>query len=189
MVAFNASNVRGACTVDGTAFWVTGNGSTAASAGVQYVTLGATTTPTQIFSTITNMRQVHVYGSQLYASTGSTAATGTGVYAIGTGTPTTTGQTGTRLATTVGPNSFAVLDLDPNVAGVDTIYVANDTGGVAATVNLQKWTFNGTVWAPATFVPTAGTTGAVNLLGLTTWLEGTAVHIVVTTTESPARIL
>jgi hypothetical protein len=186
--AFSTNSVRASTSVDGTAFWVTGNGSST-TGGLHYVALGSTGATTRVFSSVNNLRGTHVFDSQLYASSASTNAPGTGVLAIGTGLPTTTGQTATRLATTAAPDSFALLDLDTNVAGLDTMYVTVDTGGAAGTVNMQKWTFNGSVWTQATFAPTVTGTTAPNTIGLATWVDGSTAHIVVTTNESPSRIL
>jgi hypothetical protein len=156
------------------------------------VTLASTGSATQVFSAVNNLRQVHVFASQLYASSASGTTT-RGVLAIGSGLPTTAGQTSTQIAgdpAAASPNSFAVLDLDTNVAGVDTIYLALDVGGMAGKVNIQKWTNSGTAWSQVTaFAPTVTGTAIPNALGLATWLEGTAVRVIVTTSESPARIL
>jgi hypothetical protein len=190
--AFSQSSVRGASTVDGSAFWVSGN-SGGSTGGVHYATLGSTGATTRVFTTVDNLRHTHVFGSQLYASSasGTALAMTRGVLAIGSGTPTTAGQAATQVApfsAGITFTGFAVLDLDPNVAGVDTMYVGFDGGGASGIVNLQKWTFNGTSWTQMVFAPTAtGTT--LNTQGLTTWLDGTTVHIVVTTAEATTRIL
>ncbi|HEY5945700.1 MAG TPA: hypothetical protein VIV40_09425, partial [Kofleriaceae bacterium] len=191
--AFSGSSVRAACTADGTAFWLTGTSSPSGTGGVQYATLGSTGAPTQVFSTINNLRHAHVFASQLYVT--SASGTGThGLFAVGSGLPTTTGQTTTSivpLSDTSNPDSFAVLDVDANVAGLDTIYIALDSGGTAGKVNIQKWTFNGSAWSQATtFAPTVTGTSVPNTLGLATWIDSSnAVHIIVTTSEPTSRIL
>ncbi len=188
--AFNASSVRGACTDDGTTFWVTGTSSAAATGGVQYTTLGSTSNPTQISSTVTNLRNVAIFDDQLYAST---AAGTRGVFTIGSGLPTTTGQVAVQIAssspTSASPQSFAIVDVNGD-GDLDTMYVTQDSGTLAGKVNLQKWTYNGTIWSQVTaFGATAGTTTPTTA-GLTTWLDSTGkVHIIVTTGESPSRIL
>jgi hypothetical protein len=180
--AFSGSSVRAACSVDGAAFWLTG-----ASQGVLYAALGTTGAPTAISNTVTNLRHAHIFASQLYVSSGSGATT-RGVLAIGTGTPSTAGQLAIQVApfaSTLSPDSFAVLDLDPDVDGVDTIYVAADTGGTAGTVNVQKWMFDGAAWIQAAaFAPTVTGTTVPNTLGLATWVDDATVHIVVTTTDN-----
>jgi hypothetical protein len=141
----------------------------------------------QIVATPSNVRHIHIFGSQLYIS--SSSGTSTGVLSVGSGTPTTTGQTATLLATVTNSDSFAVLDVDPNVPGMDTIYIAVDTGGTAGVVNMQKWTFDGSVWTQATFAPTVTGTTVPRTIGLAAWRDGGATHLVVSTVESPARIL
>jgi hypothetical protein len=190
--AFSTSSIRGVASVDGTAFWASGNSGSGSTGGVHYVLLGSTGATTRISGTVNNLRHAHIFGSQLYV--GSASGTGThGVLAVGSGTPTTTGQVAAQVApfpNTLSPNSFAVLDLNPVVNGVDTIYLAFDQAGVAGTANVQKWTYDGNAWTQATFAPTLTGTAVPNGLGLATWLEGSAVHIIMTTNEgSTSRLI
>ncbi|TCO54984.1 ExeM/NucH family extracellular endonuclease [Actinocrispum wychmicini] len=132
--AFSGNNVRGAATDDGSRFWVVG-----ANGGVRLANLGAGTT-TQINSAApTNIRAVSVSGGQLSISTGSGT---TGVYAVGSGLPTTGGQTPTLTAAAPSPYGFVALDRDPGVPGVDTLYVADDS----ASGGILKFSFDGTTW-------------------------------------------
>lgn len=189
--AFNGSSIRGVASSDGTAFWATGNSGSGSTGGVHYVTLGSTGTTVRVSGTQNNLRHAHVFGGQLYVSSAAGNMT-RGVLAVGSGLPTTTGQTAVRVApfpSTLSANSFAVLDLNPDVAGPDTIYLAFDQAGVAGTANIQKWTFDGTTWAQATFAPTLTGTVIPMATGLTTWLEGSAVHIVMATSETPSRLV
>jgi hypothetical protein len=188
--AFSGSSIRGVTSNDGTAFWASGNSGSGSTGGVHYVTLGSTGETVRM-SGPNNLRHTHIYDGQLYIS--SAAGTGThGVLAVGTGLPTTTGQTATQVApfpNTLSANSFAVLDLNPVVLGPDTIYIAFDQGGVAGTANIQKWTFDGTTWAQASFAPTLTSTSAPNAIGLTTWVEGSNVTIILSTSETPSRLV
>jgi hypothetical protein len=188
--AFSTSSIRGVTSNDGTAFWATGNSGSGSTGGFHYVTLGSTGTTVRI-SGPNNLRHTHIFGGQLYIS--SAAGTGThGVLAVGTGLPTTAGETAVQVASfpnTLSANSFAVLDLNPIVLGPDTIYIAFDQGGVAGTANIQKWTFDGTTWTQASFAPTLTSTSAPNAIGLTTWVEGSNVTIVLSTSESPSRLV
>jgi hypothetical protein len=77
-----SSNVRSATSDDGTNVWVSGNGT-----GASFATLGATTS-TQLAAATTNVRQVQIFGGQLYG-----AINGGAVSTIGSGLPTTGGQT------------------------------------------------------------------------------------------------
>ncbi|KPL86709.1 CHRD domain-containing protein [Herpetosiphon geysericola] len=129
--AYSGNNIRGA-TGTGSNVWSSGTGSTA---GVRYLNgLGTTTT----LITPTNTRVVHTFGGNLYFS--SSAATSRGVYQIGTGLPTTSGQSITQIVSSTSAYGFVFLDREPSVAGVDTLYVADDM------TNLRKFSFNGTSW-------------------------------------------
>ena len=148
--AFTGNNVRGATSQDGTAFWVSGAGTIATdtppfNGGIWYVGLGGSSpSPVQItMPTATqpnNTRWLHIFGGQLYA----TASSGSffSVFPVGTGLPTTAGQTaatpnGLPIAT-ASPFSFVFFDLDPNVAGFDTLYISDD--GNATFQGIEKWT-------------------------------------------------
>ncbi len=170
--AYSANNIRGACSVDGTAFWTSGTAATGGS--VRYATLGGTTS-TQLSTTITNIRVVNVFDNQLYV----TSATGTfqGVSSVGGGTPTTSGQTITLLSgfpTASGPSPYA-FSVSPDG---NTIYVADDrtngSGGV------QKWTLSGT-WTLAYTHTASATTGC---RGLTVDWSGTNPVIYATSTDN-----
>src|SRR5262249_52277751 len=72
----------------------------------------------------------------------------------------------------------------PNVAGVDTIYVA-DARATASGGGVQKWKSNGTVWTlAATFASGLGA-GTYHLAATTT---PAGVLLYVTTAETPARL-
>ena len=90
--AFSGNNVRGAASVDGTSFYVSGN--SASSGGVWWIPLG-TTGGSQILTTPSNTRSVHVQGGQLYVDSG--ASNVNVVHSVGSGTPTTIGQVATAL--------------------------------------------------------------------------------------------
>jgi hypothetical protein len=184
--AFNASSVRGATSTDGISIWVSGNG-TAAVGGVHYTTLGAFGS-TQILSAPNNARFVHAISNQLFGSSG--AGTFVNVFTIGSGFPTSTGQTATSLPgmpTVTGPSpySFALVDRLPGIAGVDTLYVADDRS-IANGGGIQRWVYDGFSW---TLETTFGD-GTSGVRGLAATIEGTGVRIVATTSESPTnRIL
>ncbi|MBK9266930.1 MAG: hypothetical protein IPM54_45045 [Polyangiaceae bacterium] len=184
--AFSTSSVRGATSTDGISIWVSGNG-TASLGGVHHTTLGASGT-TQILAAPSNARFVNVVSNQLYGTSG--AGTFVNVFTIGTGVPTSSGQTATPLPgmpTTTGPSpyAFALVDRLPAVAGVDTLYVADDrailNGG-----GIQRWVYDGFSWLHET---TFGD-GTSGVRGLAAKIEGTGVRIIATTSESPTnRIL
>jgi hypothetical protein len=182
--SYSGSNPRSACSTDGTVFWLGGNSTS--NGGVRYATLGATTS-TQIAATPANTRVVQIFNSQLYMSSASGANVGVNV--VGTGLPTTTGQTSTLIvptSTTATAYSFAIFDRDV-VPGFDTMYVAIDALPGADRINIQKWYFNGTVWSQdTTFMPTLLGSN-VGTRGLAAWDENGSIRVVATTNEASAN--
>ena len=161
----SGNNPRSAASLDGTGLYGTGG-----AGGVRFAANTSAPTPTtstQVSSTVANLRNVNIFGGQLFVSTssGSTVRIGT----VGSGTPTTAGQTITNLPgfpVTGSPYQFILLDLIPNVGftpaggtntGLDTLYVADDSPGT-----IQKYRFDGTnfvVGGTATFAGARGLTG------------------------------
>ncbi len=149
------NNPRSVASTDGMNLWVSG-----AAGGVRFTTLGATTS-TQLSTSVSNIRQTNIFASQLYVSdsSGSSIRLGT----VGSGLPTTSGQTITNLAgipTNGSPYAFFFADLDNN-PGLDTVYVADDASG------LQKYALVGTTWTAEGIVGSAtdtyrGVTGVVS---------------------------
>ena len=156
--AYSGNNIRSATSTNGMDLWT---GGTASSGGsVRYTTLGGTTS-TQLSTTITNIRVVNIFNGQLYCS----SATGSfqGVSTVGSGTPTTSGQTITLLPgfpTASGPSSY-----DFWLADASTMYVADDrtngSGGV------QKWAFNGSAWSLQYTLASSAATGLRSITGAT----------------------
>ena len=152
------NNPRSVASSDGINLWVAG-----AAGGIRYATLGATTS-VQLSTTVANLRQVGIFGGQLYVSDSSGSAVRLGT--VGTGTP-TAGQTITNLAafpTAGSPYGFFFADLD-GVTGVDTVYVADDTAGTPGGVTKYSlvagaWIANGTAGAAADLY--RGLTGSVS---------------------------
>jgi DNA/RNA endonuclease G (NUC1) len=161
--SFSGGGPRSVVSDAGTNFWAVGSVS-----GVQYITLGATSS-TQVNSTATNLRGTNIFGGQLYISSGAgTIRMG----AVGTGTPTSSGQTITNLPgfpATTAANGFFFADLNAGVAGVDTLYVADDGTGQVLKYSLVggNWVANGSVAVTAA----RGLTGSVS--GTTVTLFGT----------------
>jgi predicted extracellular nuclease len=160
------NNPRSAASSNGTDLWVGG-----AAGGVRYTTLGSSTS-TQLSTTVTNIRQVNLFVGQLYASdsSGSTVRLGT----VGSGEPTTSGQTITNLPgfpTSGSPYAFFFADLSAAVPGVDTLYVASDDAAALTKYSLVNgsWTSNGTVG-----------TSTDAYRGLTATVSGTTVTLFAT---------
>jgi hypothetical protein len=146
-------NPRAAVSYDGTGFWVVGGG-TGTTGGMWYAPLGATVTTTtggtQIFSaTSTGTYGVWtcgIFNDQLYGTANTQTPLLLGLYQTDTALPIIAatpiqfiGNSGSS------PLDFAVLDLDPDIAGVDTVYLSDErtaaTGG-----GIQKWVNRGSGW-------------------------------------------
>ena len=142
--SYSGNSLRSAASTNGTDIWLAGTGSTG-TAGVRYTTKGSTTS-TQLSTSVTNIRVVNIFNGQLYCTTGSGAFKS--ISAVGTGLPTTAGQT---IAVLPGMPNLAASTEDPNTFSIrpgagDTAYIAdsrakNRNGGV------QKWAYNGSTWA------------------------------------------
>jgi hypothetical protein len=139
--AFTGNNIRSATTIDGTSFWIAGPGVTSNN-GIRFATLGATTSTSLNSAAPTNNRIVNIINNQLYTSTGSGTV---GIYAIGSGVPTSGPQTPSILTgTSVASGSpYDYVFADPN-----TLYVADDrSSGTGA--GLEKLTQSGGTWTLA----------------------------------------
>ncbi|MFD2717168.1 IPT/TIG domain-containing protein [Hymenobacter monticola] len=175
--AYSGNNLRSATTVDGTAFYTAGSGG-----GVRYVPFanpgGTSGTTVSISTTPSNLRYVNTFGGNLYISSGSSPYIG--LSQVGTGLPTTAGQTATLLpgfpgttSSTVGvsPLAFYFADLSTTVPGVDVVYVADD-GATTAGGGIQKWSLVGGTWTLNGVI-----TGTV-IRGLDGQTNGTTVTLV-----------
>ncbi|HEX8714492.1 MAG TPA: hypothetical protein VF706_02900, partial [Solirubrobacteraceae bacterium] len=144
--AGNGNNPRGATSSDGTRFWWSGAGKST-TGGVHFATLGASTS-TLMSSTDTNARAVAIFGGQLYTSSDPTKE-GINIATVGSGLPSTGGQTTTNLpfaTAPTGPYAFTLLTLGLGTAP-DTLYVADNAAGVVAKYGLVsgKWVKQGSV--------------------------------------------
>jgi predicted extracellular nuclease len=160
---YSTNNFRSAASTNCTDLWATGGND-----GVRYTTVGGTTN-TQVSNTVTNLRQINIFGGQLYISTASgTTRVGT----VGAGTPTTSGQTITQLPslpTSGSPYSFFFADLSSAVAGVDTLYIADE--GTGASFGLQKYSLVSGAWFPN------GSISGTGIRGLTGVVTGNSVAL------------
>ena len=190
---FSGSNIRSAIATSATNFYATGNSSgTPATGGAWY---SDSTNYTQVSSTATgqpnNMRNVGIFGGQLYAS----AASGgnLGVVAVGSGLTTSAGQTSTLIINAgTGANTYGFVMFDTNSDGtMDLAYLADDR--TTAGGGLQKWMLVSGTWTQswARLVNGAGTlsgtaaTGFAGLRGLTgTWDAVNGAQLYATTTET-----
>lgn len=156
-------------TSDGTQLWVSSG-----SAGVGYVSAVGGSSAIQLSTTPSNTRVTRDIGGQLYVSSASGAFQG--VSTIGTGLPTTSGQTTTLLPgfpTATGPSSY-----DFFVSGNDA-WVADDrTSGVGG---IQHWTLSGGTWSLSYTLAPSATTG---VRGLAVDLSGPNALLLGTTTDN-----
>jgi hypothetical protein len=169
----SGNNPRSATTTNGTDLWMGGG-----AGGVRYGTTAGGTS-TQLSTTPTNIRGVEVFNNQLFISTSSGSAVRIGT--VGTGIPTTSGNTITNLpgfVTTGSPYEFVLLDLDAGVAGIDTLYYADDTtnASIIGKYSLVSgtWTASGTI------------TGVAGVRGLTASVNGSNVSLFGSTGSSAA---
>ncbi len=170
---FSGNNVRGAVTVDGSSFWMSGTGGSG-SGGVWYVVGDS---DTQVYNTIGNLRVPNIFGGNLYFSTGSGSDT-RGVHFFA-GLPTAGGATATQLLATGGSSSPYDFALSPSGT---VLYVADDN-----TEGIQRWEFNGSAWSLAYTLGT-GVAG-VGARGLTVDWSGTVPVLFAITEETTANRL
>lgn len=125
---FSGGSIRAACAA-GTNLWADGS-----VQGLDYFGGGAAAT---VASGKTSFRSVRVFNGQLYVSSASTSGSpaNTGVFSVGTGLPTTAGQSLTTIANT---NSTNTGDFCFNPAGT-VLYVAIGSGGIQKWVHTTTW--------------------------------------------------
>lgn len=180
--AANIGNSRSAASDNGANIWV---GSS--SGGMRYTPFGSTAASTQLNSAApTNLRVANVFNGQLYVSSATSPLFGVGT--MGTGLPTTSGQTPALLPgfpTVTGPSSYGFWFKDAS-----TLYVADDraTGG-----GIQKWTLSGGTWSNPYNVTTTGCRGLIGtVVGGTTILyattTATSANTLVTVTDTGAPV-
>lgn len=146
--AFSAASIRSVVSSNGTDFWSMGGNS-----GIQYSTFGSTSS-VQVSTGPGNgnSRVVNIFNNQLYVTAGNASFLGVGT--VSPSLPTSAGATATIFSGIGGvsgfsPNDFFLADLDPGVAGPDTLYIATDNTG---NVGLGKYTFNGSTWSLASLI-------------------------------------
>jgi len=190
---FTANNFRSMIATGANTFYASGTGSgTPSTGGIWYANNGSFT---QISSTATgqptNMRNVEIYGGNLYTS--SAASTGYGVWQVGTGLATTAGQTSTLLINAgTNASTYGFVLFDTNSDGTnDLAYLADDR--TTAGGGLQKWVLTGGTWTNSWSVlvnatgatSTTAATGFAGIRGLTgTWDALNGAQLFATTTET-----
>lgn len=190
---FSGNNIRSAIATSATNFYATGTATGTPNTGGAWYS--DSINYTQVSSTVsgqpTNMRNVGIFGGQLYAS--SAASTGYGVYAVGSGLTTSASQTSTLFINAgSGASTYGFVMFDTNQdGGVDLAYLADDR--TSAGGGLQKWMLVNGTWTQswALLVNGSGTlsataaTGFAGIRGLTgTWDAVNGAQLYATTTET-----
>lgn len=177
---YDGNNIRSAASVDGSAFWASGTSNPAGTGGVRYIPYSATPAgvSTQISTDVVNTRVINIFDGQLYVS--SATPPNVGLNAVGTGLPTTSGETITNLTTGAGNYDFVF-------EGADVVYIADDSSA-ANNGGLQKWVRSGGVFTnTVTYtIPNTAGTGTTGLRGLT---QESSTVFYATTSESPQRVV
>lgn len=135
---FSTVPVRGAV-VNGTGVWVTGG-----NGGVVYTTVGSTGSGNTLVATTTG-RCLGIYDGQLYSSS---TATGLRLARVGSGLPTTTGQTMVNLpgypSSGGSPFQFFMTRLNGSDT-VNVLYIADNNVLRKYSLVSGSWTDNGTI--------------------------------------------
>jgi hypothetical protein len=162
---------RSVATDNGTHFWAS-----SASTSVGYVSSVGASSAVQLSTPTVNTRVTRVIGGQLYVSGATSTGPLFGIGTIGSGAPTTSGQTTTQLPgfpTASGPSSYDFF-LDGNNA-----WVADDrTSGAGG---IQHWTLNAGTWTLSYTLAPSATTG---VRGLSVDLSGANPTLFGTTTDN-----
>jgi autotransporter passenger strand-loop-strand repeat protein len=203
----NTNNPRSVATVNGTTFYIAGQGVKGDTTQGVFLAHDGASTATAI-DTSTDARTAEIINGVLYVSRDSTQGVGgtSSIESYGTTLP-TTATTGTPLAGIDGTitlteaqentvNASAVgttVHLSPEnyfFADADTLYVADGgdpkEGGLGDG-GLQKWVFNGSTWNleytlsdGLGLVPDSATSGTTGLIGLTGTVVGGVVELFAT---------
>lgn len=187
--AADGNNVRSATSSNGTDLYVGG-----AAGGPRYATLGASTSTSLDAAngkgTYKNVRQVSVVDGQLYASADPSKA-GLTIATVGTGLPTTSGQTFTNLGFDTAPTdpyAFSLLTLGDG-STPDTLYEADSSDGRVVKYGLSggTWTSEGSVLVPGVTGLTANDTdghGDVTIYATSAGTDSTTGTLISITDDS-----
>lgn len=174
---YSTNNIR-AGAADGVGnFWGAGGND-----GTDY--MGTVSTATNVQNVKTNSRAVDIFNNQLYFSTQSASGTQTllGIYSVGTGTPTTGGQSITNVINTGTGSQPAQFYFN----SASTIcYVADQRN--AAGGGIQKWVYSASTWSLAYTLPTG--TAAIGAFGVVADFSSSNPKVYATTTEGSANRL
>jgi hypothetical protein len=173
----SSNNNRSVVSPDGVQFFA------GTATGTRYVASNDATTSTLLNGT--NARNVNIVNGQLYVSSGSTPFRG--VNTVGSGIPTTAGQTITRLpgmSDAVSANTW-----DFFFANDHTVYLVDD-GSSATTGGLQKWMLDDNTgnWSQAYRIATDGTVN-FGMRGLAGYVDGENAVLYGITNQTTSRVV
>jgi len=141
----SGGGVTSAVSSDGTNLWAAGTGNVSGNGGIRSAVLGASTS-TKLNATGTVFRCLNITNGQLYATQNAASPR---FATVGTGMPTTMGQTLTAMPGLPGiatPGQFVLLDLSGGVAGPDVFYHTDNSNALRKySLVAGSWLLNGTV--------------------------------------------
>lgn len=181
---FSSSSIRSSAIADnGTDLWMIGG-----NTGVVYITKNSTSGAVTVASSPSNARDLKVFLGQLYISTTSSSPANTRIGTVGTGLPTSTGNTVSALSgvnSSNNTNGFVLLDTD-NDTNPDLLYVANETNG-----SIDKYSSsNTTTWTPqGSYSITGSTSSGTSVRGLTGNYNGGKAYLYMTQGNSLGNAL
>ena len=165
----SGNNIRAIASVDGNSFYLAGGATGLAYMPVQ---AGGVDSATQLSTTIKNIRCVEIFGGQLYVSTASGSAVRVG--SVGTGLPTTAGQTIANLPgvtlTKSSPYQFFIATLP---AG-QVLYIADDSAGI------RKYSLVSGNWVANDSLKITAANSGYGIRGITGVVQGTNVGLYIT---------
>jgi len=175
---YSGNNFRSIFPTSANTFYTGGNSAgTPATGGVWYYN-GSAFIKISNASAQNNVRNVAVFNNQLYFSTGAGT---TGIYSLGTGTPTTSGQAQAELITESGMSAYAFLLIDTDDDGIiDRAFIADDRTS-NANGGINRWDYNTitSTWTrtyarrfnTATSQLSTAVAGVISIRGLSGWFN------------------
>ncbi|HVY17992.1 MAG TPA: Hint domain-containing protein [Rhodopila sp.] len=202
---FDLNNPRSVATVNGTTFYISGQGQKGSTNQGVFVADEGASSATGV-DTSTDTRTVEIIDGKLYVSRDSTQGVGGTLSDYGATLPTGTtsasvlpGIDGSITLTAAQANGIDNADIGKSInlspenfffADADTLYIADGgdpKAGGLGDGGLQKWTFNGSVWtldytltAGLDLVPDTATSGTTGLIGLAGTVVGGQVELYAT---------
>lgn len=161
--SYDGTSIRGAATLDGSGIWTGGDnaGGGTVTGGTLYTIRGSSTannlSQVQVnggAKTPDNIRDIAIFGNDIYVCSGSNASVGRGVFRVGPGGFPTSGSQPLTTITPDGPGTtqFQFLDLNPAESGYDVMYLVatNPADSVRRYVKVSGvWNFRGALASSA----------------------------------------